>query len=220
MTSEARQRFEQNSKDIDRLLEIHGDITPEGVGRKYRVEVLHKSAIVLITAFWEAFCEDLAAEGVAHLVRHGQAKKLPKHLRTTVGKELKAELNDQAVWELADDGWRAHLERRLDRLRKARNWDLNTPKAQQISDMFRDSLGITDLTKSWSWPRMAPGSAAKKLNDFVRLRGDIAHRGEAATGVTKTQVTTYQGHVQRLVDKTETKVAEVLTNSTGVAPWE
>ena len=37
-------------------------------GRRYHLEVLNKSAIVLVTSFWEAYCEDIAAEGLAHIV--------------------------------------------------------------------------------------------------------------------------------------------------------
>lgn len=219
MASKARAKFEENSRDIDRLMEIHRELTGKKPGRRHQVEVLNKSAIVLITAVWEAFCEDLAAEGVEHLVNHAEAKKLPKHLRTIIGKELKESLNEQAVWDLADDGWRDLLSKRLDKLTRERNFNLNTPKADQIEDLFEKALGIKELPKSWTWSRMRAESARKKLNAFVKLRGDIAHRGAAAESVTKTQVTSYQTHIGFLVDKTEVRVRNALTASTGQVPW-
>lgn len=73
MVSLARKRFDENCGDVTRLLEIHGQIAGDAPGRKYRLEVLNKSAVVLITAFWEAYCEDIAAESLLHLSHPPQA---------------------------------------------------------------------------------------------------------------------------------------------------
>ena len=66
---------------------------------------------------------------------------------------------------------------------------------------------------------MRADAAAKKLDAFVTLRGEIAHRGSAGTSVTKQQVNEYYNHVKRLTTRTETRVAEVITTSTGTKPW-
>lgn len=50
--------FDESRKDIDRLLEIHQRLGGKGKGRRHQLEVLNKSAIVLISAIWEAYCED------------------------------------------------------------------------------------------------------------------------------------------------------------------
>jgi len=62
-------------------------------------------------------------------------------------------------------------------------------------------------------------AAGTKLDAFVTLRGEIAHRGSAATSVTKQQVNEYYNHVKRLTTRTETRVAEAITTSTGTTPW-
>jgi len=67
MASQARIRFDKNCEDVERLLEVHRDLGGSGRGRRRRLEVLNKSAIVLLYAFWEAYCEDIAAEGLNHL---------------------------------------------------------------------------------------------------------------------------------------------------------
>ncbi|BCO36449.1 MAE_28990/MAE_18760 family HEPN-like nuclease [Mycobacterium heckeshornense] len=220
MTSQAQKAFGENCGEIDRLLEIHGDITPEGRGRKWKVEALHKSAFVLLTAFWEAFCEDLAAEALNHLVKHSTtANGLPSELKKLVAQELKDDLHDLAVWRLADDGWRAVLSSRLTKLQAERNRRLNTPKTSQINDLFKSAVGVENVAKAWYWPGMRASAAAKKLDAFVTLRGEIAHRGSAATSVTKQQVTDYYNHVKRLTTRTEARVAQVITTSTGAPPW-
>ena len=82
MPSKAREAFDKNADDIDRLLEIHGDLGGALPGRRYKLEVLNKSAIVLITSFWEAYCEDLAGESLEHIVRHSKtAGSLSKEIK-------------------------------------------------------------------------------------------------------------------------------------------
>ena len=56
MPSKARVNFEANAADVSRLLEIHKYFGGDAKGRRFRLEVLNKSAIVLITAIWEAYC--------------------------------------------------------------------------------------------------------------------------------------------------------------------
>jgi RiboL-PSP-HEPN len=114
MPSQARAAFENNRKDVERLMEIHGDLAGDTPGRKHGVEVLNKSAIVLMCAVWEAYCEDLAAEAVEHLVRHANdATTLPKALRRTIAVELQGDRNEPAVWALAGSGWTKLLRSRL-----------------------------------------------------------------------------------------------------------
>ena len=91
MPSKAKKAFDKNSEDIVRLLEIHQHLGGSGVGRRSRLEVLNKSAIVLITAIWEAYCEDVAAEALEHLVVHVPAgTALPKELKKRIARMRKA----------------------------------------------------------------------------------------------------------------------------------
>jgi hypothetical protein len=131
MASRARMSFDKNCEDVERLLAIHGDLTGSGPGRRYRVEVLNKSAVVLITAFWEAYCEDIAAEGLRFIVEKStEASKLPKELQKLVACELKEAKHELAIWDLAGDGWRIVLRNRLTRLAEERSRRLNTPKTE------------------------------------------------------------------------------------------
>ena len=49
MASKAEKTFDESAKDVERLMEIHKSLGGGKVGRRYRLEVLNKSAIVLIT---------------------------------------------------------------------------------------------------------------------------------------------------------------------------
>jgi hypothetical protein len=204
MASKARAAFDENAADVQRLLQLHQEKGGKAKGRRFGLEVLNKSAIVLLTSFWEAYCEDIAAEALDHIVTHApSADKLPTELRKLIAKELKADVHDLAVWSIAGDGWRALLKSRLAILQAERNRRLNTPKSAQIDRLFSDALGIAEISTSWKWPKkMNPDRARAKLDKFVELRGAIAHRGAAATSVKKADVTNFYNFLQRLVGQT------------------
>jgi hypothetical protein len=220
LPSKARIAFDENAKDILRLLDIHGDIGGDAPGQRIGLEVLNKSAIVLITSVWEAYCEDLAAEALEHLVNNIQTgSALPKGLKNIMAKEIKADKNELAVWDLADNGWKTKAKSRLQSLTEERNRKLNTPKTTQISELFETALGLGGISASWKWKKMSISQAATKLDKFVTLRGAIAHRGAASSTVKKTEVTAYLNHVKRLVAKTGGKVNVFVKGATGKPLW-
>ena len=178
MPSQARLAFDQSARDVTRLLKIHADVGGDATGRRYGLEVLNKSAIVLITAIWEAYCEDIAAEALEHLVSNvPSASDLPKELKKRIATDITADRNHLAMWDLADTGWKSKVRARLDSLTAERNRRLNTPKSDQIDDLFTAAIGLLAVSSVWRWKSMSVTQARRKLDDFVTLRGEIAHRG-------------------------------------------
>ena len=117
--SNAYKAFQKNMEDIERLLELHTQEGGSEPGRRYGLEVLNKSAIVLITSFWEAFCEDLASDALDIYVKRAKTfDVLPLVLRKRIAAELKGDKHDLSPWQLAGDGWRKHLVSRLDELKR------------------------------------------------------------------------------------------------------
>lgn len=215
--SEAFIRFFASLQDIQRLRDLHSEIGGSAPGRRYGLEVLNKSAIVLITAIWEAFCEDLASEAVKLLVN--QAKKaqfLPKYLKQKIANELKNDRNDLAIWRLADDGWRTEIATRLERLQAERNRRLNTPKSDEIDKLFREAIGLDKITNSWKLKTDSANEARKKLDQYIELRGAIAHRGAAVKPCRSNDVRDYLMHVRRLAGATLEEVRRFLTEVTGI----
>lgn len=154
MPSRAWIAFTENLKDVEKLMELHQQEGGISRGRRHNLEVLNKSAIVLITAYWEAYCEDIAAEGLAHIVKHAEtSESLPQELKKEIAKELKKNENDLAVWQVADGKWRNHLQGRLEEQREARNRKLNTPKSENIKQLFASAVGIVEISDSWKWPK-------------------------------------------------------------------
>ena len=217
--TKALKQFEANLSDVDNLMGFHADHGGQGPGRRdKRLEVLNKSAVVLITAIWEAYCEDVAEEALEHIVQHAaDSSKLSKPTRQVVAKELKADKNELAVWELADGGWRDCLRGRFERMREDRNRKLNTPKAAQIDALFEQALGLNSMSRRWYWSGMSVENARTKLDKFVSLRGAIAHRGSGSNSCKKSDVTNYRNHVERLVAKTDMGVRRFARTNSGRA---
>ena len=220
MGSQARKVFDQNLKDVERLLEIHADVGGNAQGRRFGLEVLNKSAIILITAIWEAYCEDLAAEALMHMVDNAPSGlSLPKELKKKLAADILADQNKLAMWDLADAAWKARTQGRLETLMAERNRRLNTPKTAQINELFVAAIGLPDISTAWKWKRMSAAQSARKLDNFVELRGAIAHRGNAASGVKKSQVTDYLAHVKRLVGKPGGSVNAHVKTVSGKPLW-
>jgi len=96
---------------------------------------------------------------------------------------------------------------------------LNTPKAEQIDELFRSAIGIPKLSSYWRWDRMTIARAREKLDEFVTLRGAIAHRGQASQSVRKSQVEDSLKHIRRLVARTGGRVNLTVTKATGKRMW-
>lgn len=111
------------------------------------------------------------------------------------------------------------LSARLAALKEERDRQLNTPKTKQIDDLFERALGLTGISKSWHWGRMSARRAGEKLDEYVILRGSIAHRGSGAAAVRKYQVDDYYDHVKYLVGKTDARISDVVKAATGRTPW-
>jgi hypothetical protein len=198
MPTLARDTFNANCSDVDRLLGIHADIAGDAPGRKYGVEVLNKSAVVLICAFWEAYVEDVVSEALDFIVGNTtDVTKLPVDLRKVVAKSIRQDPHDLSPWTLAGDGWKTVLRTNLAaaKVKYLTNW--NTPKSGNIRELFTQSLGLPDLPSKWQRPWLTSANALKKLDEFVTLRGAIAHRGRAAKSVTKAQAEGFLWHVRK-----------------------
>lgn len=220
MPSKAWKAFNDNLKDIDRLLELHAEKGGMGRGRRTGLEVLNKSAIVLITSFWEAYCEDIASEGLEVIVLKAKTSDvLPEAIKRLVAKELIKEKHELAIWTIADDKWRRLLKSRLDQLRDARNRKLNTPRSDDIDQLFHDALGLEGVSARWRWKRMPSTKARSRLDSYVSLRGAIAHRGQGTHRVRKYHVTDYRDIVRRIASKTGGAVSSHVRSVTGQRPW-
>ncbi|WP_156184754.1 HEPN domain-containing protein [Allosalinactinospora lopnorensis] len=203
--------------DVSNLIEFHAKETGSARGRRRPdIQIVSRSAVVMTCAYWEAFCEDLAAEALQHLAEHTlQGTALPKELKKSLKRSLLGEQDELAIWSLADDGWRTVLRSRAQLLVSDDDTSLNTPKSRQVKEFFQRNVGMSDITKHWCWHKNPQSRTTKRLDEFVTLRGSIAHRGSPQEGVHKRHATDGLDLIQRLAAKSATAVNEFLVDHTG-----
>src|SRR5690606_21975285 len=98
--------LKSNMAEVDRLLEIHAKVAGSGAGRKRDVEVLNKSAIVLLLACWEAYVEDTAVAAFDRLLATAESPNVfPEFVLAIAAKEVK-KVDTMTFWGIAKDGWK------------------------------------------------------------------------------------------------------------------
>lgn len=175
---------------------------------------------MLITSFWESYCEDLAEEALEIIVQHApNADALPKEIKKVVAKTLKEDKNELAIWDISDDKWRSVLRRNFAALTEERNKTFATPKSFNVNSLFESAIGLSTMSSNWKWKGMSTVQAISKLNDFVSKRGDIAHRGSSTSTVKKSEVLDYLNHVKQLAGNTGGAVKKHVKAITGEDLW-
>ena len=101
--------------DISRLLEVHALVSTRVNGRSTALQVLNRSAVVLLAACWEAYIEDLAVSSFDWLLSQcNEPTSFPAKVRARATSVLREDKNELAVWALAGGGWRVVLEKHRD----------------------------------------------------------------------------------------------------------
>ena len=205
-----------NVKEVDRLRGIHSQITKPGPGRKYEVEVLHKSGIVLLVACWEAFVEDCAAAGLDHLI---QASADPSKLPLMVRERVASQCTGLKVWSLANAGWKTVLRDNMKAVLAKTTGALNTPRTTQVDEIFHKTLELSSVSSAWNWKGRSVMQARAALDRLVTLRGSIAHRVATSKRVRLKDVRDARDLVFRLAVSTHNRVSDFLLAETGTTPW-
>jgi len=214
------QKLEKNIDEVKRLQEVHKTIAGGTPGRKHNVEVLNKSAIVLLVACWEAFVEDLAIAGFEFMLKEADTPgEFPTEVLTTASKALKDSSDNREVWKLAGEGWRSVLETHRETILKKYVHKLNTPKPAQLDALFKSLLGVPSISSKWTWHTVTSDAARTKLEKLVELRGSIAHRVAASEKVQKYKVEDYMWFVYRLAVRSSNSVRSHTHQRVRKHPW-
>jgi len=220
MTIEAENKhgtaFNENIREVDRLWKIHKQITTKGPGRKYDVQILHKSAIVLLVACWEAFVEDLAEQALTEMINGAKDHSV---FPRSVLERVASTNSGMASWKLAGDGWKRVLRGNLEGVLKSTTGKLNTPRTAQTNDLFKKTIGLENISKSWYWPGRSISQAEGALDLLVTLRGSIAHRVTTASSVTLKHVKDSRGLINRIAVKSHNRTCDYLKERIGKSPW-
>ena len=220
MPSVAKTQFDENKKDIDQLWSIHQDVAGAGPGRKHGVDVLNRAAIVFVTACWESYVEDLATEAFDYVLANAPAATvIPMKVRTFATKDLFEQKDRRKIWDIADAGWKTLLQAHKTATLNKTIGHFNTPKTAQVNSLYEELLGIPAVSSAWHWKSMTSAQAEAKLDEYITIRGNIAHRTEHDETVYKDWGTDYLAHVESLVQATDRAVAQHMKSVVGTTPW-
>lgn len=177
------------------------------------LEVLKRAGLVLAVTAWETFIEDTLEE---QFEKRLSLAKTPKDIESTFNSVAEAWLQraqqqrapvkppDLEKWTL--DGWKGIIREKFEKDLA----ELNTPSSSNVRELFKRYLAINDLTQSWRWRGVSSTKACKKLDDLIRLRGRLVHRGRALfaskASVRRGEVVDAVELLERLVEKTEAKL--------------
>ena len=212
--------FFDNLDKVQELVEIHGKIAGTKKGRKSGVETLNKSCIVLLTACWETFIEELIGSAFDYLIDNAQTHDIiPFSVLTKASNDLKNDKDARKVWSLADNGWKTVMKKYKNQIITKELDYFHVPRPKNIDDLYEKLIGLEEVTKYWKWKNMNNASVIKTLNDFIDLRGEIAHKLKSSRNVLKRDVEYYTNFINCcgvILHNTTSAQLEVLT---GKSPW-
>jgi hypothetical protein len=205
-----------NLRDVTRLKDIHARISGKGPGRKHDVEVLHKSAIVLLVACWEAFVEDLVAATLDWMIFQAKDHQVFPHV---VLERIGSTHSGIHAWKLAGNGWKQALRDNLKEILARTTGTLNTPKSEQVNILFEKTIGLKNISRFWHWQGRPAAKSAQALDDLIAMRGAIAHRVSGAEHVRLKDVSEAEYLVCQLAATSHNAVCDYLEATFDRRPW-
>lgn len=210
----ARVAFHDNSDDVRSLWSLYQAAKNSRAVQRH-IGPANKGAYLLIAALWETYCEDVLLETTTELVAGiAEAGSLPAAVRRAIARDIKEDKHEFSPWQLAGDGWRDVADKRARRL--CREFVFNSPKATNVDELFRRTLGIADVSQFWTTERVVDPRTA--LNEHLGRRGKLAHRA-ASTTITRQQVSDFYQLVMDLTQSMDAHLGAFLFKVTGSNPF-
>ena len=96
----------------------------------------------------------------------------------------------------------------------------NNPNVDNVRMLISDSIGLPDITVSWSWRNCMSLDAAGLLAEALRLRHQIAHGVNPRPVIHSPYATWLPTFFRRLGSRTDAGIRDFLVNTLGIAtPW-
>jgi len=210
MPSNAIQAFRDNVVDVDRLIESHRKLHDGNPGKKGLGHIT-RSGVVMLCAAWELYLESLCVEAAKYFCSKCQSPdQLPERVQKEIAKVARESKHELKPLEFAGDGWKTVYVTHAEDMCRG----INTPKAGPINVLFLRTTGLEILSDNWTCGK-------DKINDFVSVRGDIAHRGRHANYIKIWQLENHRTLINGTTIETDNVVAKYLASATpgNYKPW-
>ena len=209
MASSAFGTFRYNVVDVARLIQSHRHLNSGAPGKKGLGHIT-RSGVVMLCAAWELYVEHLALESVRVVANRADSPSdLPLDVQKELAKHVKESKHELRALALSGDGWKTvlleHVKNKCDAL--------NTPKAGPLDDLYLRSIGLPSLSSSWA-------CGSKTINEFVSVRGGVAHQGRSAPYVSIATLNDYMKLIKCLTIETDNCVrAHIISVAGPSRPW-
>lgn len=200
-----------NVHEVRRLRKFR---SPAGGSSK---EVLYKSSIVLLTACWESYVEDLVSSSLEYMIENCDA---PSKFPAAVLERVASTYNGPRMWSLAGEGWKQALRDNIKSVLGKTTGVFNTPRAEDVDNLFKKVIGLEDISHGWHWEGTDREKACSDLNDLVTLRGAIAHRVKTDQPVSLATVKAAEDLIYFLAVKSHNRTLSFLKQQVGSSPWK
>lgn len=211
MPSNSLAKFEKKMLvDVKRIIESHRTLNHGGGGRRSLGHIT-RSGVLMLCASWELYVEELAMEVAGCLAcRANDPTLLPLGAQKELSRFVRDHKHKLKPLELAGSGWEqvytAHVKEVMGRL--------NSPKADPIDETYKRLLGWENPSQNWTLGK-------DFINKFVKVRGDVAHRGSDAAYVRIDHLRdNYIVGISATVLEHDNAACDfIYKNSVGVRPW-
>jgi len=210
MPSSALLKFESYCLvEVDHIIDTHAMLHHDGDGRRGLGHIT-RNGVLMLCAAWELYVEELGQEVARYLADRALSPgDLPLKVQKTIAEHVSKSKHILKPLELAGDGWELVYLSYVDQCFGG----LNTPKAGPVEKLYSELLGWEDCASNWSCGKDA-------INDFVKARGDIAHRGRDTQYVKIRDLCAYRETIVLTAQEHDNAAADfVRDNSEGRSPW-
>ena len=165
----------------------------------------------MLCAAWEIYLEEVIRDSVRYLSDHTpEPKLLPKSAAKELSRYVRNHDHELRPLDLAIDGWKSTYQTLADVLIAT----FNTPKSGPANELFRRALGVEKVSDWWS-------VGSETVDDFVSVRGEIAHRGSDADYIQLVDLQKYLVQINVSVLDTDNALCDYLKSCDGstTSPW-
>lgn len=171
--------------------------------------ILTRAGLIFLCSSFEVYVESITYETGNFITRKiYQPKKLPMEAKKTISDAVKKEKNDISLILFYDD-WKEYY-------RKLIYYDikkLNTPKVQNIQQLFKNYFGISENEiDDTTFP-------FKSLDDIISTRGDVAHNIYSEKYLRKGKLLEYVDTIKACVLEMDKLLYNKIPEITRLKPW-